>query len=101
MNNRIELQSLLEDVLGSRQVYFQPPANVAMKYPAIVYSRNRIDNTHANDEIYKQEISYSITVIDQNPDSEIVAKVSKLPMCRFDRHYKSDNLNHDVFTLYF
>ena len=101
MNNRIELQSLLEDVLGSRQVYFQPPANVAMKYPAIVYSRNRIDNTHANDEIYKQEISYSITVIDQNPDSEIVAKVSRLPMCRFDRHYKSDNLNHDVFTLYF
>ena len=101
MNNRIELQSLLEDVLGSRQVYFQPPANVTMKYPAIVYSRNRIDNTHANDEIYKQEISYSITVIDQNPDSEIVAKVSRLPMCRFDRHYKSDNLNHDVFTLYF
>ena len=101
MNNRIELQSLLEDVLGSRQVYFQPPANVAMKYPAIVYSRNRIDNTHANDEIYKQEISYSVTVIDQNPDSEIVAKVSRLPMCRFDRHYKSDNLNHDVFTLYF
>lgn len=99
MGNREELQTLLEEVLGSRNVYFQPPSNIHMKYPAIVYSRSRIANTHANDDVYKQSFSYEVTVIDSNPDSEIVAKMSLLPMCRHDRHFKSDNLNHDVFTI--
>lgn len=101
MGNRVELQTLLEEVLGSRNVYFQPPSNVHMKYPAIVYSRSRIANDHANDNVYKQSFSYDLTVIDSNPDSEIVIKISQLPMCRHDRHFKSDNLNHDVFTIYF
>lgn len=101
MGTRLELQTMLESVLGSRNVYFQPPENVRMNYPAIVYSRNRIDNNHANDGVYKQSLSYSVTVIDKNPDSEIVTKVSQLPMCRFDRHFKADNLNHDVFTIYY
>lgn len=101
MNNRIKLHELLCETLGSRQVYFQPPESVKMKYPAIVYSRNRIDNEHANDGVYIQSPSYSVTVIDKNPDSEIVENISLLPRCRFDRHYISDNLNHDVFTIYY
>ena len=101
MKTRLELQSLLESILGSRHVYFQPSNNVQMKYPAIVYSRNRIDNTEANNSVYLQNISYQVIVIDKNPDSEIVSKISKLPLCRYDRHYNADNLNHDVFTLYF
>lgn len=101
MNNRIKLHELLCEALGSRQVYFQPPESVKMKYPAIVYSRNRIDNEHADDGVYIQSPSYSITVIDKNPDSEIVENISLLPRCRFDRHYISDNLNHDVFTVYY
>lgn len=101
MSNRLKLHELLCEVLGSRNVYFQPPESVKMKYPAIVYSRNRIDNEHANDGVYIQSPSYAITVIDKNPDSEIVDKVSRLPMCRFDRHYIADNLNHDTFTIYY
>lgn len=101
MNNRIKLHELLCEALGSRQVYFQPPESVKMKYPAIVYSRNRIDNEHADDGVYIQSPSYSVTVIDKNPDSEIVENISLLPRCRFDRHYISDNLNHDVFTVYY
>lgn len=101
MNKRLELQSILEEILGSRNVYFQPPSTVRMQYPAIVYSRKSIDNLHANNSVYKQDHSYELTVIDKDPDSEIVSKVSELLLCRFDRHYKSDNLNHDVFTLYY
>lgn len=101
MGARVELQSLLEEVLGSRNVYFQPPSDIHMKYPAIVYARSRIANDHANDDAYRQSLSYELTVIDANPDSEIVTKISKLPMCRHDRHFTSDNLNHDVFTIYY
>jgi hypothetical protein len=101
MGTRVELQRLLEEVLGSRNVYFQPPSNLRMNYPAIVYRRNRIENRSANNATYAQSNSYQITVIDANPDSEIVTKVSQLPMCRHDRNFASDNLNHDVFIIYF
>ncbi len=82
-------------------MYYQPPASIFIKYPAIVYSRYYIENTFANNCVYLQATAYQVTVIDEDPYSEIVKKVSKLPMCNFDRHFVSDNLNHDVFTLYF
>lgn len=99
--NREKLQALLEDILGSKSVYYQPPTNLQMSYPAIVYSRERINNTFADDSVYKQDYAYQITVIDKDPDSEIVKKVSQIPTCRHDRHFTSDNLNHDIFTLYY
>ena len=101
MRTRLELQTLLEDILGSRQVYYQPPDSVKMQYPAIVYSRSDIDTRYANDSAYMQSLVYELIVIDKNPDSDIPMKISQLPMCNFDRHYTSDNLNHDVFTIYF
>nr|DAW59388.1 MAG TPA: tail completion protein [Caudoviricetes sp.] len=99
MGSRLDLQNLLESVLGSRNVYYQPPESIRINYPAIIYSRNDIDNTFADDIVYMQNHTYQVIVIDANPDSKIVNKISKLPMCRYDRHYTSDNLNHDVFII--
>jgi hypothetical protein len=99
--DRIGLSKLLREILDSDNVYFQPPESLKMNYPAIVYSRERIDNRFANNNVYKQNRAYKITVIDKNPDSEIVDKISSLPMCTFDRHFTLDNLNHDVFTIYY
>ena len=100
MGSRLKLHEELCEILGSREVYFQPPPSVQMKYPAIIYSRKVIDNTNANNIVYKQDYSYELTVIDYDPDSDIVRAISKLPMCRHDRHYTKDGLNHDTFTLY-
>ena len=101
MPRRLKLQTLLEELLGSRNVYFQPPASIQMKYPAIVYGLEDIENTFANDGVYLSKRKYLVTVIDEDPDSEIVGMVSQLPTCRFNRHFESDNLNHDVFILQF
>lgn len=107
MASRFELHAILCKIVnikepdGDMHVYYQPPSSIKMKYPAIVYSRNDIENNHANNAVYNQQHSYEITVIDKNPDSEIVDKISKLPLCRFNRHYIADNLNHDVFTIYY
>ena len=38
MATRQELQTKLEDILGGRHVYFQPPESTKMEYPAIVFS---------------------------------------------------------------
>lgn len=101
MGTRLELHEVLCDILGTRNVYFQPPESVKMKYPAIVYSRNDISNSYADNQVYMQSLEYQVIVIDKDPDSEIVTKVSALPMCTFDRHYTADNLNHDSFNIYF
>lgn len=101
MAPRLELQTLLEGVLESGNVYFQPPASLQMAYPCIVYTRDYIKTKHANDKPYSNRTRYLVTVIDRNPDSDIPMKIAKLPLCTFDRHFAADNLNHDVFNLYF
>lgn len=101
MPSRLELQTTLEEILGSRNVYFQPPSSVRMQYPAIVYSRKDIEKRSADDRAYRKLPSYELVLIDKNPDSQFIVKILDLPYCSFDRHYESDNLNHDVFTLYF
>lgn len=100
MDKRLELHEMLVDILGSRNVYFQPPASIKMSYPAIKYTRNDINNKHADDSVYKQSIEYELTVIDFDPDSEIVSRISKLTTAKWNRHYVVDGLNHDVFTIY-
>jgi hypothetical protein len=72
-----------------------------MKYPAIVYAINGKDKRHADDRVYLSSNRYSVTVIDSNPDSDIVDKVSELPMCRFNTAYTKDNLNHTVYEIYY
>lgn len=101
MANRLDLQTQFEEFLGSRNVYFDPPESVKMNYPAIRYSRSNINNTFANNSVYKQDNRYEVTLIYKDPDSDLPSRMSRLPMCRHDRHYVADNLHHDVFTLYF
>ena len=100
MSSRTSLQTELEELLGSRNVYFQPPASVRMQYPAIVYSLDGIEKMHANDDMYKALTAYSLTLIDKDPDTEFLDTLLKLKYCRFVRFYTADNLNHWVFTLY-
>jgi hypothetical protein len=101
MARRLDLQTLLETLLGSENVYFQPPANLQMSYPAIVYNRDDIQSAFADNSPYRLTTRYMVTVIDRNPDSDIPTKVASLPLTNFNRFYAADNLNHDVFVLYF
>ena len=101
MAPRLELQALLKTVLGSDHVYFQPPPNVQMQYPAIVYKLDEIDTKFANNKPYSRAKRYQVTVIDPSPDSPIFDKVGELPTSSFERAFPADNLNHQVYNLYF
>lgn len=98
---RVALQGVLEGILGSRNVYFQPPESLKLKYPCIIYEKADEDPLYADDGKYHNTMVYDITVIDFNPDSEIPEKISELPMCSFQRFFTNDNLNHNVYRLYF
>lgn len=101
MGLRTELHEVLCDILGSRNVYFQPPETIKMVYPAIVYERSKINTRFANGHPYTTLKEYTVTVIDKNPDSSVPDKLVLMPSCRFDRHYTAYNLNHDVFRIYY
>ena len=101
MASRLELQTKLEELLESRNVYYQPPESIKMTYPAIVYSKAKINTRVANNKKYNTITRYDITVIDRLPDNPVIMKLLELPYCSYDRQYKSDNLNHDVLTLYY
>lgn len=101
MARRLELQVKLEELLGFKHVYYNPPESIKMEYPAIRYSKSRIDAKKANNSTYKKSTRYDITVIDRRPDNPVIDKLLEFPYCSYDRNYKSDNLEHDVLTLYY
>lgn len=101
MAQRLELQAILTEILESAHVYFQPPPSVIMNYPCIVYRRDYELTRFADDKPYSRIKRYQVTVIDRNPDSDIPDKVADLPLCVYERFYTAENLNHDVFKLFF
>jgi hypothetical protein len=101
MGSRAQLQEKLEALLGTRYVYFQPPESVRLNYPCIIYSRTDLDTLFADDSPYRHKFRYSLNLIDPDPDSELLDKLAQLPMCVFERSYTADNLNHDVFNVYY
>ena len=102
MHKQTYLQTEFEKILGSRNVYFQPPTSVKMSYPCIRYSMNRIDKLNANDKFYWSINEYEVTVIDSDPLSTIAKDILvNFPSAKFDRQYVSENLYHSVITLYF
>lgn len=101
MRTRLELHNILVNILGSRNVYFQRPENIRLDYPCILYSVQSKDPKYADDKRYLNKTKYKVTVVDEDPDSEIPSKLEELMFCSFDTHYCADGLNHFVFLLYF
>lgn len=101
MAQRRELQKLLIKLLGSPNVYFQPPPTIKMSYPCIIYKRDSMDTKFADNQPYKHKKRYQVTVVYPDPDSVIHEQVAQLPLCSYERFYTADNLNHDVYNLYF
>lgn len=102
MGSRLELQAELENILGSENVYFQPPESVRMSYPAIRYKLSGKDLKHANNRIYLKTNEYEGVIITRDPDSDIPdAILEHFEMISFGRPYTADNLNHYPFTIYY
>lgn len=101
MADRLELHSVLQELLGSSNVYYQPPESIKMQYDAIRYSKKTIESKYANDRKYSMMDCYDVTVISRLPDNPVIKKLLSLPYCSYDRHYIADNLHHDVLTIYY
>lgn len=102
MSNRLDLQAKFEEILGSRNVYFQPPASVLMKYPAIRYDLKDFQSRSANNSTsYISNTGYECVLIMKEPaDDTLLNQIFSIPYCKFGRYYRADNLHHYTFTIY-
>ncbi len=101
MERRLELDDIFREVLGSSNVYFEPPENLKLKYDCIVYERDLPATFDADNQLYFKRKAYSVTAIYRDPDCDLPDKLLELPLCVWDRSFTSDNLHHAVFTIYY
>ena len=102
MGQRLDLDTLLKQILGSDAVYFQPPTTIEMEYPCFVFNRDDVNVQYADNGSYSVDFKYQVTLISRTPNSEdTIKKLIAQPLCSYDRFFRINNLNHDVFTLYF
>lgn len=99
-DRRLKISQMLHNVLGSNNVYFDPPESVKMKYPAIVYTRAKINTISADNKKFVSYDRFEVTFIRKEADSTIVDAILELPYCEHVREYKASDLYHDVFTVY-
>ena len=98
---RLKLQALLEEILGSKNVYFQPRENQNLTYPAIVYNMDATKVDYGDDLPYTIKDRYQVQYIDRSPDSDVPRKIQQLPMTRFTAYFATDGLNHYTHSIYF
>ena len=102
MASRLELHSELIDILGSNNVYFQPPESFKMKYDCIVYKLNDISNDFANNNTYFYHKRYEVMLITKKADNDIVDDIIKhFHYCVYNRMFINDNLYHHIFYIYY
>ena len=83
MSNRLDFDVILRSLLGSDNVYYQPPESVKMKYTAIKYSVNDIYNRNADNLKYSKKTRYEVVVISKKPDDPVIDKILELnPNCQ-------------------
>ena len=102
MARRLELQEKLENILGSTNVYYQPPESVKLKYPCIIYERYAGNVKFANNKPYNFTRAYQLMVITDDPDETYGEDLlNEFSMIHYSNHFVKDNLNHEVYVLYF
>lgn len=95
-----DLLHMLQQAVGHIRVYFQPPENLKIEYPAVVFHLSKIEIDHASDMPYKGAKEYSVTLITKDPEPDVIDEILKIPYSSLDTTYISDGMNHFVFTVY-
>ena len=102
MARRLQLHEKFCEILGTRNVYFQPPSSVKLNYDCIIYHVRNRNDLRADNKRYRNLIAYEVKFISRNPDSEIPEMImNEFNYVNHDNTFVIDNLHHDVFTIYY
>lgn len=98
---RLELHQKLAALLGSANVYHQPPENLALRFPAIIYERVDYDVEYADNIPYHATRKWQISVVSQEPSNPVVDSLMEWPTADFKTSYVVDRMRHDVVNIYY
>lgn len=101
MDQRLILQSKLESILGSENVYYQPKSTDRISYPCIVYNLDGTSPIWSNNGIHDVRRYYQVTYMDRRPDSPVVDKLIHFPYSRLNNSMRVEGLYHYIFRIYF
>lgn len=102
MGSRVELHNELKAVLGSSNVYFQPPSNVSLKFPCIIYSLSAVDTDHADDQVYTLNRRYTVQHIFKDVNNDLIDDLlGRFSYISYDRRFVNDNLYHDNYSIFY
>lgn len=99
MTNRLTLQNKLEEILGSRNVYYNPPESQKMNFPCIVYNMTNIQPIHADNKTYLDYTTYKLIHVSKQADSPVIRTILDIPMTRFSTKYVKNGFYHTVIIL--
>lgn len=99
-DRRTEFDKWLRKILGSNNVYFQPPESKKLEFPCIVYNISSHDVDYADDKIYQLRHKYVVRYVAypkdfDGPMKENLARELNVPIQQI---YAQDGLYHCVFT---
>lgn len=97
---QISLHHRLEDLLGSSNIYFEPPESFKLQYPCIVYSFEGYIDYQANNQTYRRMKRYALTYITRIADDPMVEKIQNMRYCNLNRPFSSADLHHYSYTLF-
>ena len=100
--DRLQLQGKLESLLGSENVYFQPPETIKLRYPCIVYSLDPTYTRHADNRNYIITNRYHIKHIYKSLSKSLKDQfLTEFMMISHDNRMIADGMYNDDFTLYY
>jgi hypothetical protein len=101
MKTREELQSLLEETLGSHNVYHQSPPNTGMKYPCIVYRFDKVKVKKADNIPYMVTGRWEIHHMYKQSKNSLLEKMLFIaPYVTHDRQIVKEGIYNDYYTIY-
>jgi hypothetical protein len=88
MHNRMKLDASLKELLGlTFHVYFQPPNNIELQYPACIYTFDGFNNRVADNALFMQFERYSLRLIVATQVEPIVLSLMKNPKFTYVTSY--------------
>ena len=97
---RERFHRLLASVAPHCRLYYNPPENFKMEYPAVVYNLSKIKKKRASNISYLSNKQYEVTLITKDPEDQAIDGLANITMAEFERHFESDLLHHYVFNIY-
>lgn len=102
MAERLQLQKDLVNLLGSKNVYYDPPETIKLQYPCFIYQSDIPYDVKANNRSYMYVKRYSVTYIDTNPDNDMTKRIlTTFGHASAGNPYTSDGLHHYPFDIYY